>query len=83
MKQQLQLSQKLNCETIKVLKLKKQETELSDDELQEAIDHSLGHLAEMVVKEDVLLKMATQLTSTLVVQLTEKNSKVDKLKVTI
>ncbi|WP_251353046.1 FKBP-type peptidyl-prolyl cis-trans isomerase, partial [Staphylococcus aureus] len=28
------------------------ETELSDEELQEAIDHSLGHLAEMVVKED-------------------------------
>lgn len=34
------------------LEIEKQETELSDDELQEAIDHSLGHLAEMVVKED-------------------------------
>ena len=36
---------------IKVLKLKK-DTELTDEELQESIDHSLGHLAEMVVKED-------------------------------
>ncbi|HFZ5712453.1 TPA: trigger factor [Staphylococcus aureus] len=36
----------------KDLEIEKQETELSDDELQEAIDHSLGHLAEMVVKED-------------------------------
>ncbi|HGN7200235.1 TPA: trigger factor [Staphylococcus aureus] len=36
----------------KGLEIEKQETELSDDELQEAIDHSLGHLAEMVVKED-------------------------------
>ncbi|MCM0414474.1 trigger factor [Staphylococcus aureus] len=36
----------------KALEIEKQETELSDDELQEAIDHSLGHLAEMVVKED-------------------------------
>ncbi|WP_447548944.1 trigger factor [Staphylococcus aureus] len=36
----------------KSLEIEKQETELSDDELQEAIDHSLGHLAEMVVKED-------------------------------
>ncbi|HDJ6137495.1 TPA: trigger factor [Staphylococcus aureus] len=36
----------------KGLEIEKQETELSDDELQGAIDHSLGHLAEMVVKED-------------------------------
>ncbi|WP_172635823.1 trigger factor [Staphylococcus argenteus] len=36
----------------KGLEIEKQETELSDEELQEAIDHSLGHLAEMVVKED-------------------------------
>lgn len=36
----------------KGLEIEKQETELSDDELQEAIDHSLGYLAEMVVKED-------------------------------
>lgn len=36
----------------KGLEIEKQETELSDDELREAIDHSLGHLAEMVVKED-------------------------------
>ncbi|SUM94035.1 trigger factor (prolyl isomerase) [Staphylococcus aureus] len=36
----------------KGLEIEKQETELSDDGLQEAIDHSLGHLAEMVVKED-------------------------------
>ncbi|HHW7841764.1 TPA: trigger factor [Staphylococcus aureus] len=36
----------------KGLEIEKQETELSHDELQEAIDHSLGHLAEMVVKED-------------------------------
>ncbi|HDJ1588313.1 trigger factor [Staphylococcus aureus] len=36
----------------KGLEIEKQETELSDDELQEAIAHSLGHLAEMVVKED-------------------------------
>lgn len=36
----------------KGLEIEKQETELSDDELQEAIDHSLGHLAEMVIKED-------------------------------
>lgn len=36
----------------KGLEIEKQETELSDDALQEAIDHSLGHLAEMVVKED-------------------------------
>ncbi|HEB2159332.1 TPA: trigger factor [Staphylococcus aureus] len=36
----------------KGLEIEKQETELSDDELQEAIAHSLGHLAEMAVKED-------------------------------
>ena len=36
----------------KGLEIEKQETELSDEELQESIDHSLSHLAEMVVKED-------------------------------
>ncbi|MDS4052672.1 trigger factor [Staphylococcus capitis] len=36
----------------KGLEIEKQDTELTDDELQESIDHSLGHLAEMVVKED-------------------------------
>ena len=34
------------------LEIEKQETDLSDEELQESIDHSLSHLAEMVVKED-------------------------------
>ncbi|WP_016898221.1 trigger factor [Staphylococcus capitis] len=36
----------------KGLEIEKQDTELTDVELQESIDHSLGHLAEMVVKED-------------------------------
>ena len=36
----------------KGLEIEKQETDLSDEELQESIDHSLSHLAEMVVKED-------------------------------
>lgn len=36
----------------KGLEIEKQDTELTDDELRESIDHSLGHLAEMVVKED-------------------------------
>ena len=36
----------------KGLEIEKQETDLSDEELQESIDHQLGHLAEMVVKED-------------------------------
>lgn len=36
----------------KELEIEKQETDLSDEELQESIDHSLSHLAEMVVKED-------------------------------
>lgn len=36
----------------KGLEIEKQDTELTDGELQESIDHSLGHLAEMVVKED-------------------------------
>ncbi|MCJ1656168.1 trigger factor [Staphylococcus sp. NRL 16/872] len=36
----------------KGLEIEKQESELTDEELQEAIDHSLGHLADMVVKED-------------------------------
>ena len=34
------------------LEIEKQETDLSDEELQESIDHSLSRLAEMVVKED-------------------------------
>ena len=34
----------------KGLEIEKQDTELTDD--AESIDHSLGHLAEMVVKED-------------------------------
>lgn len=36
----------------KGLEIEKQNAELTDEELQEAIDHSLGHLAEMVIKED-------------------------------
>lgn len=36
----------------KGLEIEKQETELSDEELNHEIDHSLSHLAEMVVKED-------------------------------
>lgn len=36
----------------KGLEIEKQNVELTDEELQESIDHQLGHLAEMVVKED-------------------------------
>ncbi|AYU55439.1 trigger factor [Staphylococcus debuckii] len=36
----------------KGLEIEKQNAELTDEELQESIDHSLGHLAEMVIKED-------------------------------
>ncbi|MCD8891492.1 trigger factor [Staphylococcus nepalensis] len=36
----------------KGLEVEKQNTELTEEELQESIDHQLGHLAEMVVKED-------------------------------
>ncbi|PTK74886.1 trigger factor [Staphylococcus haemolyticus] len=36
----------------KGLEIEKQDSELTDEDLQEAIDHSLGHLADMVVKED-------------------------------
>ncbi|MBN6094767.1 trigger factor [Staphylococcus saprophyticus] len=36
----------------KGLEVEKQDVELTDEELQESIDHQLGHLAEMVVKED-------------------------------
>ncbi|CAL28187.1 trigger factor [Staphylococcus carnosus] len=36
----------------KGLEIEKQNADLTDEELQEAIDHSLGHLAEMVIKED-------------------------------
>ncbi|KGJ29668.1 trigger factor [Staphylococcus haemolyticus] len=36
----------------KGLEIEKQDSELTDEGLQEAIDHSLGHLADMVVKED-------------------------------
>ncbi len=64
--------------------MKNKKTELSDDELQEAIDHSLGHLAEMVVKEDGVVENGDTVNiDFIMVQLTEKNSKVDKLKVTI
>ena len=40
----------------KGLEIDKQDTGLTDEELQESIDHSLGHLAEMVVKEDGVVK---------------------------
>lgn len=36
----------------KGLEIEKQDTELTEEEVQESIDHQLGHLAEMVVKED-------------------------------
>ncbi|GGG83678.1 trigger factor [Staphylococcus pragensis] len=36
----------------KGLEIEKQDSELTDEDLQEAIDHSLSHLADMVVKED-------------------------------
>lgn len=36
----------------KGLEIEKQNVELTDEELEESIDHQLGHLAEMVVKED-------------------------------
>ncbi|WP_412521036.1 trigger factor [Staphylococcus simulans] len=36
----------------KGLEIEKQNAELTDEEVQEQIDHSLGHLAEMVIKED-------------------------------
>ncbi|WEB19258.1 trigger factor [Staphylococcus haemolyticus] len=36
----------------KGLEIEKQDSELTDEDLQEAIDHSLGNLADMVVKED-------------------------------
>ncbi|MBA1353984.1 MULTISPECIES: trigger factor [Staphylococcus] len=36
----------------KGLEIEKQGTELTEEEVQESIDHQLGHLAEMVVKED-------------------------------
>ena len=36
----------------KGLEIEKQNTELTEEEVQESIDHQLGHLAEMVVKED-------------------------------
>ena len=67
----------------KGLEIEKQDSELTDEELEESINHSLGHMAEMVVKKKTaLLKMATQLILISVVQLMVKNSKVDKLKVT-
>ena len=43
----------------KGLEIEKQDSELTDEDLQEAIDHDLGHL-DMVVKEDGLLKMEIQ-----------------------
>ncbi|MCI2947735.1 trigger factor [Staphylococcus caledonicus] len=36
----------------KGLEIEKQNSELTEEDLQESIDHSLGHLADMVVKED-------------------------------
>ena len=36
----------------KGLEIEKQDSELTDKDLQDEIDHSLGHLADMVVKED-------------------------------
>ncbi|MBC2954161.1 trigger factor [Staphylococcus hominis] len=36
----------------KSLEIEKQDSELTDQDLQDEIDHSLGHLADMVVKED-------------------------------
>lgn len=36
----------------KGLEIEKQNAELTDEEVQESINHQLGHLAEMVVKED-------------------------------
>lgn len=36
----------------KGLEIEKQDSELTDEELEESINHSLGHMAEMVVKED-------------------------------
>ncbi|MGJ5713752.1 trigger factor [Staphylococcus equorum] len=36
----------------KGLEIEKQNVELTEEELQESINHQLGHLAEMVVKED-------------------------------
>ncbi|MBF2306463.1 trigger factor [Staphylococcus hominis] len=36
----------------KGLEIEKQDSELTDQDLQDEIDHSLGHLADMVVKED-------------------------------
>lgn len=36
----------------KGLEIEKQDSELTDQDLQDEIDHSLGHLANMVVKED-------------------------------
>lgn len=40
----------------KGLEIEKQSTELTDEEVQESIDHQLGHLAEMVVKEDAAIE---------------------------
>ena len=36
----------------KCVEIEKQEVELTEEEVQESIDHQLGHLAEMVVRED-------------------------------
>ncbi|MBU0437929.1 trigger factor [Staphylococcus succinus] len=36
----------------KGVEIEKQEVELTEEEVQESIDHQLGHLAEMVVRED-------------------------------
>lgn len=40
----------------KGLEIEKQSTELTEEEIQESIDHQLGHLSEMVVKEDAAIE---------------------------
>ncbi|MBF0738294.1 trigger factor [Staphylococcus arlettae] len=40
----------------KGLEIEKQSTELTEEEIQESIDHQLGHLSEMVVKEDTAIE---------------------------
>ena len=40
----------------KGLEIEKQSTELTEEEIHESIDHQLGHLSEMVVKEDAAIE---------------------------
>ena len=40
----------------KGLEIEKQSTELTEEEIQQSIDHQLGHLSEMVVKEDAAIE---------------------------